>query len=34
MDFRPTLVTEKLEEDRGLKVSREVLRKWMQGAGI
>ena len=34
VDFGPTLAAEKLEEDHGLKVSRETLRKWMQGAGI
>lgn len=33
-DFGPTLAAEKLEEDHGLKVSRETLRKWMQDAGI
>ncbi|WP_454275989.1 ISNCY family transposase [Roseovarius sp. MBR-154] len=34
IDFGPTLAAEKLEEDHGLKVSRETLRKWMQDAGI
>ncbi|MGR3574135.1 MAG: ISNCY family transposase [Sagittula sp.] len=34
IDFGPTFATEKLEEDHGLKVSRETLRKWMQDAGI
>ena len=34
LDFGPTLAAEKLEEDHGLKVSRETLRKWMQDAGI
>jgi len=29
-----TFAAEKLEEDHGLKVSRETLRKWMQDAGI
>ena len=33
-DFGPTLATEKLAEDHGLKVSRETLPKWMQDAGI
>ena len=33
-DFGPTFAAEKLEEDHGLKVSRETLRKWMQDAGI
>ena len=33
-DFGPTLASEKLAEDHGLKVSRETLRKWMQDAGI
>lgn len=34
IDFGPTFAAEKLEEDHGLKVSRETLRKWMQDAGI
>ena len=34
VDFGPTFAAEKLEEDHGLKVSRETLRKWMQDAGI
>ncbi|QFS82971.1 Integrase core domain protein [Roseivivax sp. THAF40] len=34
IDFGPTFAAEKLEEDHGLKVSRETLRKWMSGAGI
>ena len=34
IDFGPTFATEKLQEDHGLKVSRETLRKWMQDAGI
>lgn len=34
IDFGPTLAAEKLEEDHGLKISRETLRKWMQDAGI
>lgn len=34
VDFGPTLAAEKLEEDHGLKVSRETLRKWMQDAGL
>ncbi len=29
-DFGPTFAAEKLEEDHGLNVSRETLRKWMQ----
>jgi hypothetical protein len=33
-DFGPTVAAEKLEEDHGLKVSRETLRKWMQDAGM
>ena len=33
-DFGPTFAAEKLAEDRGLKVSRETLRKWMQDAGL
>jgi len=33
-DFGPTLAAEKLEEDHGLKVSRETLRTWMKDAGI
>lgn len=33
-DFGPTLAAEKLEEDHGLTVSRETLRKWMQDAGL
>ena len=33
-DFGPTLATEKLEEEHGLKVSRETLRTWMKDAGI
>jgi transposase len=32
--FGPTFAAEKLEEEHGLKVSRETLRKWMQDAGI
>lgn len=34
VDFGPTFAAEKLDEDHGLKVSRETLRKWMQDAGI
>lgn len=34
IDFGPTFAAEKLEEDHGLKVSRETLRKWMQADGI
>lgn len=34
LDFGPTFAAEKLEEDHGLKVSRETLRKWMQEDGI
>lgn len=34
IDFGPTFAVEKLDEDHGLKVSRETLRKWMQDAGI
>ena len=34
IDFGPTFAAEKQEEDHGLKVSRETLRKWMQDAGI
>lgn len=34
IDFGPTFAAEKLQEDHGLKVSRETLRKWMQDAGI
>lgn len=34
VDFGPTFAAEKLEEDHGLKVSRETLRKWMQEDGI
>ena len=34
IDFGPTFAAEKLEEDHGLKVSRETLRKLMQDAGI
>jgi len=33
-DFGPTLATEKLSEDHGLKVSRETVRKWMVSDGI
>lgn len=33
-DFGPTLAAEMLQEDHGLKVSREPLRKWMQDVGI
>ncbi|WP_370275091.1 ISNCY family transposase [Pararhodobacter marinus] len=34
IDFGPTFAAEKLEEDHGLKVSRETLRTWMRDAGI
>jgi transposase len=34
LDFGPTLATEKLAEEYGLKVSRETLRSWMTEAGI
>ncbi|WP_317054568.1 ISNCY family transposase [Roseovarius rhodophyticola] len=34
IDFGPTFAAEKLDEEHGLKVSRETLRKWMQDAGI
>lgn len=34
VDFGPTLAAEMLLEHHELKVSRETLRKWMQGAGI
>lgn len=34
IDFGPTFAAEKLEEDHGLKVSRETLRKWMQDAEL
>jgi transposase len=34
IDFGPTFAVEKLDEDHGLKVYRETLRKWMQDAGI
>lgn len=34
LDFGPTLAAEKLQEEHGVTVSRETLRKWMQGAGI
>ena len=33
-DFGPTLATEKLAENHGLKVSRETVRKWMVSDGI
>lgn len=33
-DFGPTLATEKLAEEHGLKVSRETVRKWMVSDGI
>ena len=34
IDFGPTFAAEKLDEEHGLKVSRETLRKWMQEDGI
>jgi len=34
LDFGPTLAAEKLQEEHGVTVSRETLRKWMQGAEI
>ncbi len=34
LDFGPTLAAEKLQEEHGVTVSRETLRKWMQDAGI
>ena len=33
-DFGPTLISEKLEENHGVKISRETLRTWMQEASI
>ena len=33
-DFGPTFAAEKLQEEHGVTVSRETLRKWMQDAGI
>ena len=33
-DFGPTLAAEKLAEQHDLRVSRETLRKWMQGDGL
>ncbi|WP_034495488.1 ISNCY family transposase, partial [Agrobacterium sp. 33MFTa1.1] len=34
LDFGPTFAAEKLQEEHGVTVSRETLRKWMQDAGI
>lgn len=34
LDFGPTLAAEKLQEEHGVTVSRETLRKWMQDAGL
>ncbi len=34
LDFGPTFAAEKLAEHHSFQVSRETLRKWMQGAGI
>ena len=33
-DFGPTLATEKLEEERGIEISRETLRKWLIAEGL
>lgn len=33
-DFGPTLASEKLEKDEGIKISRETLRSWLIEAGI
>ncbi|SCY47487.1 ISNCY family transposase [Rhizobium sp. NFACC06-2] len=34
LDFGPTFAAEKLQEEHGVTISRETLRKWMQDAGI
>jgi transposase len=34
LDFGPTFAAEKIQEEHGVTVSRETLRKWMQDAGI
>lgn len=34
LDFGPTFAAEKLQEEHGVTVSRETLRKWMRDAGI